>query len=210
MKEVAAKIYSFMDTVEKLCYVRRDMFRSDGTKESDSDHIMKLCFLLMMALPYIKQPIDSTKVLEMALVHDLVEADVGDVPRLLSDHSKEIKEQKKILEYQAIERYKNELPEPIAEKIYNLFIEYEERKTPEAKLVKIFDKYEGDMQTLKESSELLKRKLKNGRHEFVLNYLREDVAAAESDGELLIAELQKLQLNIARENIDKLKEEGLL
>jgi 5'-deoxynucleotidase YfbR-like HD superfamily hydrolase len=112
------------------------------------------------------------------------------------------------MELAAIEKYRDELPAPIGRKIYDLFMEYEERKTPESKLVKMFDKYEGDMQALKESKGL--RFYQDGRYEFILNYLREDVAAAENSGEPLVAELQKLQLNVARENIESLKKEGLL
>ncbi|MDR1338183.1 MAG: HD domain-containing protein [Rickettsiales bacterium] len=208
MQDTALKIYEFMNTVEKLCYVRRDILRRDGAKETDSDHIMKLAFLLLMVLPYIKQPIDAQRVLELALVHDLVEADAGDISRLKSERSADVRAQKKAMEMAAIEKYRGELPAPIGQKIYDLFMEYEERKTPEAKLVKIFDKYEGDMQALKENKGL--RFYQDGRYEFILNYLREDVATAENIGEPLLAELQKLQLDTARENIEDLKNKGLL
>ncbi|MDR0803660.1 MAG: HD domain-containing protein [Rickettsiales bacterium] len=210
MKNAAEKIYDFMNTVEKLCYVNRDIFRKDGTKEPDSDHIMKLALLLMMVMPYVKQPINAQKVLELALVHDLVEADVGDTPRLQSDHCPDIRAQKKAKEMAAIIKYRDLLPEPIGQKIYDLFIEYEERASPEAKLVKIFDRFEGDMQTFKEIPTLLNRKLNNERHEFVLNYLREDVAAAEKNGEPLIAEMQKIQLDLAEQKVQELQAQGLI
>jgi putative hydrolase of HD superfamily len=208
LKGTAEKIYGFMDVIEQLCHVRRDIYRRDGVKESDSDHIMKLSLLLLLVLPYIKQPVDARKVLELALVHDLAESDAGDTPRLQSDHSPEIKAMKKIRETEAIQKYRDALPEPIGRKIFDLFAEYEERKTPEAKLVKAFDKFEGDMQALKENKGL--RFYQDGRYKFILNYLKEDLDAAENEDEPLMVELQKLQLALAQNYIDELLADGSL
>ena len=209
MKDVAEKIYDFMSMVEKLCHVRRDMFRRDGTKEPDSDHIMKLSFLLMMALPYIKAPVDAQRVLELALVHDLAEAEAGDIPRLQSEYSADVRAAKKAREMDAVRKYRGLLPEKIGRKIWDLFVEYENRSTPESKLVKIFDKFEGDMQTLKETIRL-ERKLKNGRHEYVLDYMRGDAADAKKSGEPFIAEMQKIQLALAEKKVRELHDAGLL
>ncbi|MCL2748960.1 MAG: HD domain-containing protein [Alphaproteobacteria bacterium] len=209
MEDVAQKIYDFTNVLEKLCFTQRDMFFPGGRKECDSDHIMKLSFLLIMVLPYVKQPINQQRVLELAIVHDLVEAEVGDTPRVQCDHIAEVKAKKKMLEHAAIEKYRDMLPEPIGQKVYDLFMEYENRETPESKLVKIFDKFEGDMQTFKEDDTIL-RKLKNGRHEFILDYLRKDLSVAESSGETIVSELQKIQLNKAEKIIEDMKLRGLL
>ncbi|MDR1026860.1 MAG: HD domain-containing protein [Rickettsiales bacterium] len=208
MEAEAKQIYDFMGVVERLALVPRDLVRGDGRNDSDTDHITKLCFLLMMILPYIKQPVDAGRVLEMALAHDLVEAEVGDTPRLQSENQAEVKARKKELELSAIEKYRDMLPRPIGKKIYDLFMEYEARETLEAKLVKAMDRFEGDMQALKENKGL--RFYQNGRHEFILNYLREDLAKAEAAGEPMLAALQRVQLELAEKNIGGFKDQGLI
>jgi 5'-deoxynucleotidase YfbR-like HD superfamily hydrolase len=159
-----------------------------------------------MVLPYLKHPVDTQKALEMALVHDLVEAEVGDTPRLQSDHFVEVKVKKRALEHAAILKYREILPEPIGQKIYDLFMEYEARESFEAKLVKALDKFEGDMQALKENKGA--RFYQNNRHEFILNYLLEDLKNTED--EPILAALQKTQLDVATENIEYCKNNGLI
>ncbi len=151
MKKIAGDIIGFMDVVEQLCYVQRFTKMVGGRSETDSDHIMKLCFLVMMISPYIKQRHDTQKMLEIALVHDLVEAEVGDIPYFEQLSSDEIKKLKKESEARAIEKYKSILPPPLNNKIYDLFYEYEKQETLEAKVVHALDVFDGNLQCNKEN-----------------------------------------------------------
>lgn len=69
----------FMDIVEKLALVNRDNLLSDGTPESDADHVVKLCFLLLVLPPYLQNRFACGELLRLALIHDLPEALAGDV-----------------------------------------------------------------------------------------------------------------------------------
>jgi putative hydrolase of HD superfamily len=151
LQNTAHQIIAFMDTVEKLCHVKRFTLLADGRQENDSDHIMKLCFLVMMVSPYLKHPHSPQKLLEMALVHDLVEADCGDIPYFSQMTAPELKELKKKNEHAAIEKYKTTLPPPLDEKVYALFMEYEAATSFEAKIIHALDIFEGNLQCNKEN-----------------------------------------------------------
>lgn len=91
----ALKIVEFMKTVEQLCLVERDNLMSSGRQETDADHIFKLAFLVLMIHPYLKRPADCAKMLELALVHDLVEARTGDYSLSAQTARPELKARKK-------------------------------------------------------------------------------------------------------------------
>ena len=137
----ALKIVEFMKTVEQLCLVERDNLMSSGRQETDADHIFKLAFLVLMIHPYLKRPADCAKMLELALVHDLVEARTGDYSLSAQTARPELKARKKAAEKEAILYYRSVLPPPLNERVYGLFMEYEARETREAKLVWILDNW---------------------------------------------------------------------
>lgn len=132
--------------VEKLCLVERDNRMSQGRRETDSDHILKLSFLVMMVNPYLKNKADYCRMLELALVHDLVEARSGDYSLSAQIANPDLRIQKAKAELDAINYYKSVLPHPLNERIYDLFMEYEERTTLESKVVYILDKIEANLQ----------------------------------------------------------------
>jgi len=146
MKETVGKLLEFMKILEKVCQVKRDTRLSDGVTESDSDHIFKLTFLVMMIFPYLQKKYDYTRMLELALVHDIAEGVAGDCPRSVQAAHPEYCRIKAERELQAIESYKKMLPEPLNEKIFSLFSEYEQKLTPEAKIVAVLDKMEANLQ----------------------------------------------------------------
>lgn len=140
------KIIEFMKIVEKLCLVERDNLMSTGRQETDSDHIIKLSYLVMMVYPYLKTKVDYTKMLEMALIHDLVEARSGDYSLSAQTANPDLKEQKKKAEADAAAYYQSILPPPLNDKIYDIFMEYEQRQSMEAKILWCLDKLEANLQ----------------------------------------------------------------
>lgn len=195
------QIIDFMKVVEKLCLVKRDILMTDGKLESDADHILKLCYLVMMVSPYLQSKVDYTRMLEMALVHDLVEAQAGDCP--LCSQNSELKALKKQKEQAAIEHYKSMLPVPLNDKIYDLFMEYENRQTTEAKLVWILDKLEAGLQS-NQYNEGDIRYWANGENGdwYYKCATTAKPQIAESNEEILI-ELEKAIIAISQANIDK-------
>jgi len=105
--------------------------------ESIADHMYRMGIMAMVSCP---PDVDRTRCIKMALVHDLAEAIVGDIP----PNAGVSKEDKAAMEQDAIQRIKEMLGSACAEagEIEELFNEYEAGSSPEAKLVKDFDKLE--------------------------------------------------------------------
>ena len=140
------KIIDFYRIVEKLCLVRRDVKLSDGRPENDTAHILKTAYLAMSVFPYLQTKVDLTRMLELALVHDLVEAECGDVPLAAQQGDSQLKKQKKEAETAAVKRYRRMLPAAAGSRIYDLFMEYENKSSREAQIVYVLDKLEADFQ----------------------------------------------------------------
>ncbi|MEM7531875.1 MAG: HD domain-containing protein [Chloroflexota bacterium] len=121
--------------------------------ESVADHTCNVALLAMMLAEEINQdwaaqglsaPLDASKVTMIALVHDLAESVVMDLPKrsvhFLGSETKRIAEEK------AINHVLAELPN--SETYVALWNEYETAATPEARLVKDVDKLEMVYQAL--------------------------------------------------------------
>jgi len=87
--------------------------------------------------------LDRTKIYELLMYHDLIEIYAGDTP--LNPNTDDRGDAKFIKEEKAAKQLRNELPKEISEKFYNLFIEFEETKTPEAKFCKAIDAFEAQI-----------------------------------------------------------------
>ena len=205
LKNTTIKIINFMKTVEKLGLVKRDNLMSDGRPENDSDHILKLCYLVMMVHPYLKKETDYIKMLEMALVHDLVEAKTGDFSLSEQAHNPQLREMKKKKEMEAIEYYKAILPSPINEKIYNIFIEYEQRKTTEAQIVWILDKLEANLQANQYNGGDIRywKDCPNGEMYYEYGITKKPLIS-ELNEEILL-EMEDMVITITKHNIEKMK-----
>ena len=146
MQNKVEKIFEFMRVLDKFCLVKRATLLSDGTVETDSSHTFKLAFMIMLIYPYLKHKYNYTRLLELALVHDIAEAETGDYPKAMQRAHPEIKAKKDADEKRAIERYADMLGENSGNKIRELYNEYESKKTPESKLVSALDKVDANMQ----------------------------------------------------------------
>lgn len=146
MQNNVRKIIDFIGILDKVSLVKRATLLSDGTPETDSSHTFKLCFMLMLVYPYLKHKYNYTRLLELALVHDIAEAETGDCPKAVQRAHPEMKRQKCLLEAEAMQRYKHLLPPELGEKIYALYEEYENKLTPESRLVTALDKIDANLQ----------------------------------------------------------------
>jgi len=86
--------------------------------------------------------IDLLKALKIALVHDLPEALTGDIDAALIAEGKVSAKQKHQQETEAIKKLTQLLPSHLWKEIRELWQEYENWITPEAKFVKALDKIE--------------------------------------------------------------------
>lgn len=146
MRNKVEQIFDFMRVLDKVCLVKRATLLSDGTVETDSSHSFKLAFMVMLIKPYLKHEYDYAHLFELALVHDIAEAETGDYPKAMQRAHPEIKAKKDAEERAAMERYCKLLDEPMRTKIWDLYAEYEGKQTPEAKLITALDKVDANMQ----------------------------------------------------------------
>ena len=146
MKETK-RIIDFIHYAEKLKTELRHATRSDNQRESVADHSWRLILFLMLVAPKLTIKIDLLKTLKMAAIHDVTEIDAKDIPALEHINNKKISDKKKRDEQQAIENIKIKLAND-GQEIYDLWQEFEDSKTNEAKLVNALDKLEGELQFL--------------------------------------------------------------
>ncbi len=197
------KIINFMRVLEEVCVVKRDLLLFDGTTENDAMHIFKLSFLVMLIAPYLKNKVDYTKMLELALVHDIAESKTGDYTVANQIVHPELKEEKKERETAAIKELKALLPAPLNQKIYNLYQEYEHKETLEAKIVSALDKLEANLQANQYNNGDVHywQDCENGKEYYKLSLMKKVLIA--EIGEPILAELEKAIIALARQNIQK-------
>src|SRR3989344_2369976 len=130
------KILEFLKEIEKFKYIERKVYSSDLRPENDAEHSWHLAMFLILFEKDLPEGLDMAKMLKLALMHDLVEIYAGDV----STFDKEGRQGKKEREVKAAKKLFLQLPKDLEGDFTKLFEEYEEQKTPEAKMVKAFDK----------------------------------------------------------------------
>ena len=131
-------LVSSIEFLNKFKQIERfSIIKKKGRRESDAEHSWHLVLTLWLLSEYYEKKIDLDKAIKIALVHDLPEIIAGDVYA----HSTEVtKEQKKENEEKAMDEICNKIPKKIAKEIKELWEEYEDRETEEAKFVWLTDK----------------------------------------------------------------------
>ncbi|MCM1322714.1 MAG: HD domain-containing protein [Acetobacter sp.] len=197
------KIINFMRVLEEVCVVKRDLLLFDGTTENDAMHIFKLSFLVMLITPYLKSNVNYTKMLELALVHDIAESKTGDYTAANQIAHPELKEEKQKRESVAIREIKNLLPIPLNKKIYTLYQEYEKKETLEAKIVSALDKLEANLQAnqYKNGDVHYWKDCENGEEYYKLSLRKKELVAEIS--EPILSELENAIIALARNNMQK-------
>ena len=200
MQNSICKILEFMKMLDKFCLTERVTKLSDGTFETDSSHTFKLMFMVMMIYPYLQHKYDYTKLLEMALVHDIAEAETGDFPRAIQRMHPEIKKIKEEQEQAAMQKYKNILPEPVNQKIFALWQEYESKETPEAILVAALDKIDANLQANQYNNGDVRYwlDLEDGEDYFRINTEKKPLVARLN--EKIVSDLEEAVINLTKEN----------
>lgn len=128
---------SFIEEAEKLKSVLRTAWTSKGRRESTAEHSWRLALLTAVMHDYFPE-LDLSKVLIMSLIHDIGEIYEGDISAA-SSYSKNAKYD---TEYRAAQSVFSMLPEKQAKRLMDIWLEYNENSTPEAKLIKALDKAE--------------------------------------------------------------------
>jgi len=101
----------------------------------------------------LPKSLDMAKVLKLALIHDIAELYVGDI----SIFDEEKRKTKKDEEMKAAKKLFSQLPRDIGNDFMTLFEDYEEQKSPESKIVKLFDKLQPILQNICSKGESWKK-----------------------------------------------------
>jgi putative hydrolase of HD superfamily len=128
---------AFIVEIDRLKTVVRQNYLADGSRrENTAEHSWHVTLMAMILCEHAAEPVDSARVLELLLVHDLVEIDAGDTFAYdsVGEQTKAAREQA------AAERIFGLLPAAQAERLRAAWDEYEASETPEARFALSLDR----------------------------------------------------------------------
>lgn len=146
MKHQISSILKVLKLAERLKFELRHSFTSNGRQESVAEHTWRMSLMAVLIEPLLKKKVDMTKLLKMIILHDLVEAEAKDISALDVLRNPEIKLEKIENEKRAIENLRSILQSVNGQEIYDLFYEFENKKTYESKVANALDKLEVQLQ----------------------------------------------------------------
>jgi putative hydrolase of HD superfamily len=143
MERTIETILNVLKLAERLKFELRHSWLSNGRRESVAEHSWQMALMAILMHKYLEHSIDLEKTLKMVIIHDLVEAEAGDVPFFETGSRKEAKS---LLECEAIENIRRMLGDETGDEVYSLWHEFEAGETAEAKFVKALDNLEVQIQ----------------------------------------------------------------
>jgi len=130
------KQLAFIREIDKEKMIKRQSYLTDcETHEDDAQHAWHMAIMTLLLKEYSNEDIDVLKTVTMLLVHDLVEVYAGDTYA----YDEEGKKTQAEREAKAADKLYGLLPEDQGEYLKNLWYEFEEQKTPEAKFARTMD-----------------------------------------------------------------------
>jgi putative hydrolase of HD superfamily len=132
------KQLDFIIEIDKVKNIIRKSKLFDETRlENDAEHSWTICIMALLLKEYSNFTINLEKVIIMLLIHDIVEIDAGDT-FLYSPERSNAQKNEKI----AAERIFGLLENDQKEYFINIWNEFEEKETNEAKFASVFDRLE--------------------------------------------------------------------
>lgn len=127
----------FILEIDKLKSVIRQSYLLGGSRhENSAEHSWHVALMGLLLAEYAEQPVDLLRLMKMLLIHDVIEIDAGDTycydEAGVTDQSSR--------ESEAAERLFGLLPEDQMEEFRELWAEFEERSTTEAKFAATIDR----------------------------------------------------------------------
>lgn len=129
----------FIVEIDKVKNIFRQTYLADGRrKENDAEHSWHIALMAYLLQEYVEETVDVPKVMLMVLIHDLVEIDAGDTYAYDSEGAKTKRER----EVKAAERIFGILPEDQGAYLRELWDEFEEYETADAKYAHLLDNFQ--------------------------------------------------------------------
>lgn len=128
----------FIREIDKVKNIFRQTYLADGKrKENDAEHSWHIALMAVILKEYAPQA-DTARVMTMVLLHDLVEIDAGDTYAYDSQGAKT----KQAREEAAARRIFGILPEDQGRWFRELWEEFEEYRSPDAKYAHMLDNFQ--------------------------------------------------------------------
>ena len=145
IEERLRKQLEFIIEIDKIKSVFRKTLLFDSSRyENDAEHAWHLAVMAIVLAEYSDQTVDLNKVIKMVLIHDIVEIDAGDT--IFYETSERKLKAKK--EENAAQRIFGILDESQKQEFIELWHEFEDRQTVEAKFASALDRLEPIMQNV--------------------------------------------------------------
>jgi putative hydrolase of HD superfamily len=128
----------FIVEIDKLKTITRRSYITDGSRfENDAEHSWYFAMIAMVLGEHVGGDVDVDRVMKMALVHDIVEIDAGDV--ILYDEAARTAQAER--EAAAARRIFSILPPDQAHELAALWREFEAGQTPESRYARAVDRF---------------------------------------------------------------------
>ena len=130
------QLLAFLKEIEQMKHIKREIWTPDESRqENDAEHSWHLALYLLVFEKDLPEGFDLLRALKMALTHDLVEIYAGDT-FAFDDEGHKTKDAR---EQASAQKLFSQLPPELEEEFTNLWLEFEQAQTREAKFVKSFD-----------------------------------------------------------------------
>lgn len=130
------KQFDFIKEIDKEKLISRQTLLSNSERrENDAEHAWHMAIMTVLLSEYANDEINVLKTVTMLLIHDIVEIDAGDTYA----YDEEAKKTQRQREEKAADRIFGLLPDDQCKKFREIWDEFEEGKTPEAKFAHTMD-----------------------------------------------------------------------
>lgn len=133
------KQLSFLREIDRLkTVVRQSPLLDKSRRENSAEHSWHLAMYALILNEYASEAVNTSRVIQMLLLHDIVEIDVGDFP-IHGGSSSALQAE---LESDAAARLFGLLPHPQGDECLSLWQEFEQAQTHDAKFAKALDRFQ--------------------------------------------------------------------
>lgn len=116
--------------------LRQTLLIDQSRRENSAEHSWHIALMATLLVEYAPEPVDVLRVIKMLLIHDLVEIDAGDT----FCYDEQGHSDKAEREAEAADRLFGLLPTDQGQELRDLWDEFEQRHTPEARFAAALDR----------------------------------------------------------------------
>lgn len=138
MKDLLSQLNFIREIDELKAVYRQTHVKSDNNRnENSAEHSWHIAMMANVLKQYADEPVDISRVINMLLIHDIVEIDAGDTFAFAAQQELDGQEDKEIA---AANRLFGLLPEAQFEQMKQLWLEFEQAQTSDARFAKAMDR----------------------------------------------------------------------